>query len=98
MSRTRRDFKPKFKLQVARMVLDQGLSVSQVCKDMDLTESSVRQWVKQLRAEVQGLPGTGKPLTPEQQRIRQLEQENRQLKLDNELLKKASAFFARELK
>ncbi len=64
------------------MVLDQGLSVSQVCKDMDLTESSVRQWVKQLRAEVQGLPGTGKPLTPEQQRIRQLEQENRQLKLD----------------
>lgn len=88
MSRTRRDFKPKFKLQVARMVLDQGLSVSQVCKDMDLTESSVRQWVKQLRAEVQGLPGTGKPLTPEQQRIRQLEQENRQLKLDNELLKK----------
>jgi len=82
MSRTRRDFKPEFKLQVARMVLDQGLSVSQVCKDMDLTESSVRQWVKQLRAEVQGLPGTGKPLTPEQQRIRQLEQENRQLKLD----------------
>jgi transposase len=98
MSRTRRDFKPDFKLQVARMVLDQGLSVSQVCKDMDLTETSVRQWVKQLRAEVQGLPGTGKPLTPEQQRIRQLEQENRQLKLDNELLKKASAFFARELK
>jgi transposase len=88
MSRTRRDFKPEFKLQVARMVLDQGLSVSQVCKDMDLTESSVRQWVKQLKAEAQGLPGTGKPLTPEQQRIRQLEQENRQLKLDNELLKK----------
>jgi len=82
MSRTRRDFKSEFKLQVAQMVLDQGLSVSQVCKDMDLTESSVRQWVKQLRAEVQGLPGTGKPLTPEQQRIRQLEQENRQLKLD----------------
>ena len=98
MSRTRRGFKPEFKLQVARMVLDQGLSVSQVCKDMDLTESSVRQWVKQLKSEVQGLPGIGKPLTPEQQRIRQLEQENRQLKLDNELLKKASAFFARELK
>jgi len=40
----------------------------------------------------------GKPLTPEQQRIRQLETENRQLKSDNDLLKKASAFFARELK
>lgn len=80
------------------MVLDQGLSVSQICKDMDLSDSAVRKWVKQLSAEVQGPPGIGKPLTPDQQRIRQLEQENRQLKLDNELLKKASAFFARELK
>ncbi|KAI3601484.1 transposase (fragment) [Cupriavidus taiwanensis] len=40
----------------------------------------------------------GKPLTAEQQRIRQLEAENRQLREDNALLKKASAFFARELK
>ena len=42
--------------------------------------------------------GIGKPLTAEQQRIRQLEAENRQLRQDNDLLKKASAFFARELK
>ena len=98
MSRKRRDFEPAFKLEVARMVADQGLSVSQVCKDMDLAESVVRRWVKQLNAELQGRTGVGKPLTPEQLRIRQLEQENRQLKQDNELLKKASAFFARELK
>lgn len=98
MSRKRRDFEPAFKLEVARMVADQGLSVSQVCKDMDLAESVVRRWVKQLNAELQGHTGVGKPLTPEQLRIRQLEQENRQLKQDNELLKKASAFFARELK
>jgi transposase len=45
-----------------------------------------------------GKPGIGKPLTAEQQRIRQLEQENRQLRGDVEVLKKASAFFARELK
>lgn len=98
MSQRRRDFKPEFKLQVARMVADQGLSVTQVCKDMNLTDSAVRRWVKQLNTEVQGQPGIGKPLTLEQQRIRQLEQENRQLKQDNELLKKVSAFFARELK
>ena len=42
--------------------------------------------------------GIGKPLTPEQQRIRQLEAENRELRLDVDFLKKASAFFARELK
>jgi len=45
-----------------------------------------------------GQSGIGKPLTVEQQRIRQLETQNRQLQSDNDLLKKASAFFARELK
>ena len=58
----------------------------------------MRRWVEQYRAELNGEPGIGKPLTAEQQRIRQLEAENRQLKSDNEFLKKASAFFARELK
>ena len=53
----------------------------------------------QYDAERAGGPGEGKPLTVEQQRIRQLEAENRQfLREDNALLKKASAFFARELK
>jgi transposase len=72
--------------------------VPQVCKDLDLTDSAVRTWLKQFDEETAGRPGIGKPLTPEQQRIRQLEVENRQLKSDNELLKKASAFFAREMK
>ena len=54
--------------------------------------------VGQYDAEQSGRPGIGKPLTPEQQRIRQLEQENRQLRGDVDILKKASAFFARELK
>jgi transposase len=65
---------------------------------MDLVESAVRRWVEQFDEEAAGRPGLGKPLTAEQQRIRQLEAENRQLKSDNEILKKASAFFARELK
>jgi transposase len=53
---------------------------------------------RQVDAERGGQSGIGKPLTAEQQRIRQLETENRQLRQDNDLLKKASAFFARELK
>jgi transposase len=94
----RRSFDAAFKLQVVRMVRDQGLSVSQVCKDMKLVDSAVRRWLDQYDQESQGLAGVGKPLTAEQQRIRQLEAENRQLKSDNDILKKASAFFARELK
>lgn len=96
--RTRRTFDAAFKLQVVRMIREQGLSLGQVCRDMDLVESAVRRWLEQFDQESAGRPGIGKPLTTEQQRIRQLEAENRQLKSDNEILKKASAFFARELK
>ena len=98
MKKQRRTFNAAFKLQVVRMIVDQGLTVSQVCQDMDLGETAVRRWISQYDAEKQGQSGIGKPLTAEQQRIRQLEAENRQLKQDNDILKKASAFFARELK
>lgn len=96
--RERRDFDASFKLEVVRMVQDQGLSIAHVCQSMDLVDSAVRRWIKQYDAERDGQSGIGKPLTVEQQRIRQLEAENRQLRSDNDLLKKASAFFARELK
>lgn len=98
MKKQRRTFDTTFKLQVVGMIVDQGLTVSQVCRDMDLGETAVRRWLSQYEAEKLGQSGIGKPLTAEQQRIRQLEAENRQLKLDNDILKKASAFFARELK
>ena len=74
------------------MVKTQGLSISQVCKDMKLGESAVRRWVSQFEAEQQGQSGAGKGLPAEHQRIRQLETENRQLRGDVEILKKASAF------
>ena len=80
------------------MIKVQGLSVGQVSKDMGLVESVVRRWLSQFEAEQSGLPGIGKPITAEQQRIRQLESENRQLRGDVDILKKASAFFARELR
>lgn len=98
MKDKRRAFDAAFKLQVVQMIREQGMSVAQVCRDMDLGETAVRRWVRQLEAEQTGLPGAGKPLTSEQQRVRQLESENRQLRQDNDLLKKASAFFARELR
>ncbi len=94
----RRVFDASFKLQVVEMVRSQGLSIGQVCKDMNLGETALRRWVAQVEAEQLGQPGIGKPLTAEQQRIRQLETENRQLRGDVEILKKASAFFARELR
>ena len=80
------------------MIKDQGLGVSEICRSMDLGETAVRRWLTQYEHEQAGSTGIGKPLTSEQQRIRQLEEENRRLRQDVEILKKASAFFARELK
>jgi transposase len=102
MTSERRVFDAAFKLKVAEMVKDQGLKVEQVCHDMELGETAVRRWVRQLEAERSGSSGIGKPLTADQQRIRELEAENRRLKQDNE----ASAFpsaalrtgFAREMR
>jgi transposase len=98
MTRQRRNFDPSFKLEVVKMIKEQGLSVQHVCQSMGIGPTAVRRWLEQYDAEQSGRPGIGKPLTPEQQRIRQLEQENRQLRGDVDILKKASAFFARELK
>ena len=66
----------------------------QSVKDMKLGPTAVRSWVDQYRAEQKGQPGIGEPLTAEQQRIRQLEQENRQLHLESDLLKKVSGIDA----
>jgi transposase len=98
MTEQRRNFDLSFKLEVVRMIKEQGLSVRHVCQSMSIGPTAVRRWVEQYDAEQNGQPGIGNPLTPEQQRIRQLEHENRQLRGDVDILKKASAFFARELK
>ena len=98
MNKHRKHYETAFKLEVARMVVDQGMSVAQIVKDMNIGRTAVSRWIDQYRAEQLGKIGIGKPITAEQQRIRQLETENRQLRSDNELLKKASAFFARELR
>ena len=98
MNQKRRVFDSAFKLEIVKMIQSNGLSIAQVCQDMQVGETAVRRWLKQAEAAQLGQVGIGKPLTPKQQRIRQLEAENRQLKSDNELLKKVSAFFARELR
>lgn len=90
-------FDASFKLQVVQMVRERGLSVAQVCADMRLGATAVRRWMAQADAEQAGQAGIGRPLTSEHQRIRQLEAEVKQLRMDNDILKKASAYFAREL-
>lgn len=98
MARQRKTFDTSLKLEVVRMIKEQGLSVQNVSESMSIGQTAIRRWLAQYDEEQSGQSGIGKPLTTEQQRIRQLEQENRQLRQDVDILKKASAFFARELK
>ncbi len=84
----RRNLDTSFKLQDVQMVKQQGLSVGDVRKDMQLGETAVWRWVTQFEAKQSGLPSVGKPLTPQQQRIRQFESENHQLKGNIDILKK----------
>ena len=98
MRKQRKTFDPSLKLEVVRMIREQGLSIQHVSQSTDIGQTAIRRWLTQYEAEQSGQRGIGNPLTVEQQKIRQLESENRQLRMDVDILKKASAFFAREMK
>jgi transposase len=95
---TRRSFTREFKLEALRMVTEQGLSVSEVARDLDIHANLLRSWKRQFGKEgAQAFPGNGK-LSAEDEELRQLRQEVRQLRSERDILKKATAFFVKEAK
>ena len=77
--------------------MNQGYGVAQAAKAMNVALSSMQRWVAQYRNEIKGIAPQARAISPEQQRIQALEAQIKQLKRDNDLLKKASAFFAIEM-
>ena len=77
------------------LVLKEGKSITQVAKDLDLTVSSVGQWVEQARAN-SGKSSRGTLTTDEKDELAKLRKEVRELRLEREILKKATVFFAKE--
>ena len=93
--RPRRSFTPEFKAEIVECCLRGDRSVGQVARDFDLTETAVRGWVKQ--AERAAGTGTDGGLTTgEREELRELRRENRRLREDVGILKRATAFFATE--
>ena len=91
--RSRRQFDDEFKTQAVRLVLDEGKSVGSVARDLDLTETALREWVNRARADrTQGKTGL---TTAEREELTRLRRENRILQEEREILKKAAAFFAK---
>ena len=92
--RPRRSFTPEFKAEIVELCLRGERSVGQGAKDFDLTETAVREWLKQAERE----PGTGDGglTTSEKDELAALRRENRRLREDVDILKRATAFFAKE--
>ena len=96
MAKARRTFTPEFKVQAVQLVTEQGKSIAEVARDLDLSESLLRGWKQALAAEgVSAFPGHGNPPALEEE-LRRLRAENKRLLMEREILKKATAFFARE--
>ena len=93
--RKRRRFSEEFKAETVRLVRDGGKGVTEVARDLELTRSAVQRWVDQ--AEIEAGRGPAGALTRvERTELVQLRRENLQLRMEREILKKATAFFAKE--
>jgi transposase len=93
--RARRVFTDEFRAGAVRLVLEEGKSAGAVARDLDLTESALRTWVQHARAD-RTKGKSGGLTTVEREELARLRKENRQLRLERDILKKAAAFFAKE--
>lgn len=94
MSKQRRSFTPEYKEQVARMVVEESRPIPSTARELGINEQTLRNWVNDYRT---AHAGEEPPLTiSERARLRELEKEVRELRLEKEFLGKAAAFFASE--
>ena len=92
--RPRREFTDEFEASAVRLVLDEGKTVGAAARDLDLTETALREWVKRARADrTQGRTGL---TTAEREELTRLRKELRILQEERDILKKATAFFAKQ--
>ena len=90
--RHRRKFTDEFKSETVKLIRESGRSVGSVAKELDLTETAVRNWVKEAEAT-----GSADLLGPDERaELRRLRKENQELRMEKEILRKATVFFAKE--
>jgi len=90
--RNRRKFTGEFKAETVKLIRESGRTVGSVAKELDLTETAVRNWVKNAEAT-----GSADRLSPDERaELRRLRKENQELRMEKEILRKATVFFAKE--
>ncbi len=93
--KTRRSFTMEYKAEVVQLIRKSGKSIGAICRDLDLTETAVRRWVQQAEVDSGGGPA-GALTTAEREELAQLRKRVKTLEMEREILKKATAFFAKE--
>lgn len=95
----RKQYTKEFKLDAISLVLDQGFTIAEAARSLEIRANMLGRWIKENQADNNGqaFRGNGK-LTPDQEEIRRLKIENKQLKLERQILKEAAVFFAKETK
>ena len=91
----RRHFTPEYKSEVVQLVQTGGKTAGQVARDLDLTETSVRAWIRQAEID-EGKGPAGALTTAEREEFTAMKRELKTLRLERDILKKATAFFAKE--
>jgi transposase len=93
----RRKFSREFKLEAVRLVRDRGVTSAQASRDLGVHANVLRKWVRELETDpAQAFPGHGR-VKPDQLEIDRLRKEVAKLKAERDILKKAAAYFAREV-
>ena len=98
MAKKRKYYSKQFKIDAVKLVNEQGYNVSEAARNLGIHHTSLRHWKKQLETDGnQSFPGKGN-LNSEKEELYRLRKENKQLRMEREILKKATAFFANESK
>jgi transposase len=96
MARLRRTYTPEFKTEAVKLVTEQGYSVAEAARSLGLRDNLLRNWKQAFEAQgPQAFPGPGK-LPAVEEELRRLRADNQRLRAERDILKKATAFFARE--
>jgi len=98
MGKQRRCFTKEFKIEAVRLIVEEGRRISEVARELGISEALLGRWKKKYEeGKIESFPGKGR-LSPEDDELRRLRRENKRLRMEHDILKKAVAIFSEEPK
>ncbi len=96
MKTKRKSYSKQFKIDAVKLLTGQGYKITEAARNLDVHPNVLRKWRNQLNCDNEkAFPGKGH-MTPENEELHRLREENKRLRMEREILKKAAAFFAKE--